>query len=186
MGASVLLLLSGGMDSMVALHKLQMQERDIHALFIDYGQEWMTYERDAAISLANHFNIPLEFQFAPRLYIRASDHFTPMRNAFLLSLAVNEACLKRIQTIAIGSSKCEFLDQTAEFIDRFNFMTDMCFKTRAPYVVAPVCGWSRNRVVTYALLHALPISLTRSCMVANPLPCGECFACKVRKKYGVV
>lgn len=182
---SAVLLFSGGMDSLVAGHKLRAQDYDLALLHINYGQPWGDCEYENINKLAESLNSSLTTIYINMNFpLYMNKEFIPMRNALLLSIAINYSFKVKINNVAIGATK-SYDDQTPEFIDRFNFMVSYCFPYNKPYgsVLAPITGWSRERVIKYALKHKLPINLTYSCSYSPP--CGKCHACKMRAKYDV-
>lgn len=185
---SVIVLLSGGLDSAMLLHYYLKKGVRVAAVTVDYGQPW-SEELRASDLVAHYFKVPRFFVKAkealgPPALMLESGSFIPMRNSFLLSIAVNRASIAKFDVVAIGSNISEFSDQTPEFVDRYNFMLDMCFnKASHPWVEAPFSNWTKDRVFKYAMKSSLPLDLIVSCPTSSP--CGVCATCKLRLKYGV-
>jgi len=177
-----LVLLSGGLDSSLAAYKYLDQGYEVLGVFVDYGQPW-GYEKDAFNRVIKHLGIPGVVVNTTHLPVKEKC-FIPMRNAHLLTIACAEAYVRGYPHVVMGSNIGEFLDQSSEFVDRFNFMLDYCFKEdHHPWVWAPFCNWSKDRIMKYAISNKFPVEITTSCM--HTPQCGKCLPCKVRRKYGV-
>jgi len=180
MSKSVLVLLSGGLDSAILAQHYLNKNYDVQGLFINYGQTW-THEFSYATQISQDLKIPLQIVSASVLTV-AEDYFVPIRNMFLLSIAVSRAYSQKLDYVAIGANRCEYSDQKAEFIDRFNFTLEYCLN-KPIWVLAPFCSWTKEKIFKYAIKLKFPIEKTCPC-IKTP-PCGECLSCKLRKKYGV-
>jgi len=182
MGKSILILLSGGIDSMALAYHYMEKKWNVSGLFIDYGQSWIK-EVFSARRIANNLGVSLIEEKTYNLKV-GKKYFVPMRNAHILTVAVSKAYEFNIPYVGIGSNRGEFVDQSPEFIDRFNFMLNYCFKDdKHPWVLAPFCIMTKERIFKYALKKNLPIHLTYSCLSEHE--CGQCASCKLKRKYGV-
>lgn len=177
---NILVLMSGGIDSTVLAHHYLKEGKKISGLFVDHDQPALGLEEKAVAEIALQLGI-IVFQMNCRDF-QYEGFFGPVRNAVLLSMAVNYAVTHKFDAVAIGICNGEYLDIRPEFIDRFNFMLDYCLKEPI-YVLAPFAHWSKGRVVRYGIKIEAPLSLTTSCM-SNP-PCGRCQDCKLRRKFGI-
>lgn len=186
---SVLVLFSGGLDSTVLIKHYLNKGWDTTGLFINHFQPQDDIEKKA-VSLVydylrgcfSHERFRLESYMRVYNGFEYNGYFGPVRNSYLLILAVNMAYIKGIRNVAIGVSHGEYLDTRPEFIDRFNFMLDFCMD-KPPYVLAPFAHWSKERVIKYGIKIGAPLHLTYSCM-SSPR-CGTCQDCKLRKKYKI-
>ena len=184
---SVLVLLSGGIDSTVLAKHYLTKGYEVTGLYVDYGQKW-SGEYLNFVSVVDELGISLDHVITYPIPMSVEDKFfVPMRNAHLLTVAVAYAInpkysIHRYPNVAIGVCHGEFLDTRPEFIDRFNFMLDFCLKDPI-YVLAPFAHWSVERVIKYGIKIGAPLHLTRSCMEYPP--CGICHKCKVRQKYNI-
>lgn len=180
--SKVLVLFSGGLDSAMTARHYKDRGWDIRTIYFNYAQPWFQ-EHQSALRISMDLGVILRTVNVARLPV-LDKNFVPARNAHLLTAACSLAYAEKIPYVAIGANTGEFLDQSAEFIDRFNFMMDFCFKgDDHPWVLAPFCNWSKERIFKYAIKIGFPIKTTRSCM-HEPV-CGVCLACKLRRKYGV-
>lgn len=176
----VLCLFSGGIDSTVLVKHYLDRGWDVVTLNVDYGQAIAPREKEAVTDIGRELGFPVRFVNTVLLF--ADGFFYPIRNAHLLTVAINQAYELKIPRVAIGCNQGEFLDQRPEFIDRFNFMQEYCLK-KPIWVLAPFANWSSERVIRHGLKIKVPLHLTVSCMEIPA--CGECLKCKLRKKYKI-
>jgi 7-cyano-7-deazaguanine synthase len=178
-----IVLLSGGIDSTTLLaHMVDKEKRSTSALYVNYAR-WL-WESKVSRELAAWYGVPFSSVIAACLETKPGDNFIAVRNAHLLTVAANIAYVNDIESVAIGSTSGEYSDQSGEFIDRFNFMLDYCFESSEhPWVLAPFCGWTKQRVFKYAKKLGVPLDLTVSCY-EDP-PCGKCAVCRMRLEGGL-
>lgn len=172
-----LLLLSGGIDSALVLQK--EKHRISRCIWMDYGQPAAKAEEESAKALAELAHVGLVFA---GLDIRRSmnDHFcvVPMRNAAMLSVAVNRAAmlgLTRVVYGAIADDAPHYADCTKEFVETFSKMAQAFGVT----VEAPLIDMSKSDIVKQISEEYL--AQTWSCYRKGPVPCGECGSCVGRE-----
>ena len=146
-GVNVLVLLSGGIDSVSCAHFYKSRGYSVGALFIDYGQKAAIIEADASIKLVKHLLLPLK-----RISLtgtRNKIHGEILgRNAFLLFVALMEFQQKS-GLIGIGlHSGTPYYDCSEDFVNRmqsfFDCYTDGCIKIGAPFLT-----WSKGDIFEY-------------------------------------
>ena len=177
---SVLVLTSGGIDSTVLAKHYLDKGFNASGLFVDHNQGMLDFERVAVRKIEEILGLTA-FEVAGGDF-QYQGFFGPVRNAYLLTLAVNYAATHGFGNVAIGVSHGEYLDVRPEFIDRFNFVLDYCLKDPI-YVLAPFAHWSKERVIKYGVKIKAPLNLTTSCMEYPS--CGKCQDCRLRRKYGL-
>lgn len=186
MSKGVLVLLSGGIDSSVLAGKLVKEGYKVEGLFINYNQPWIEEEQSADL-ISKCLRIPLtKLSISSEIKEDSKNKgFVPLRNAILLSLGCSVAFSKGLKSVAIGCNQSgnEFRDQDAEFIDRFNFMTQSCFVGRYPWVIAPFLTFKKSHIINLGRKYNIPLELTKSCL-STP-SCGTCSRCSSRKALGV-
>jgi 7-cyano-7-deazaguanine synthase len=175
---NTLMLLSGGIDSMVALEILRRRGCDAAALFVDYGQGAIDAEREAATKIAKYFDIELRKQSVafPERYGAGE---IPNRNGFLIFLA---AVLggEGIKTVGTGiHAGVPYPDCSEEFLHRIELAL-LASSGGEMSIVAPLRTWQKQEVIAFAVEQKLPLSLTYSCE-ASSQPCGICLSCKDRR-----
>lgn len=170
-------LLSGGIDSAALMHFLLANGHDpIRALHIDYGQAAREHERPAAMSIAKHFEVPLQVVKTVGLP-PAGPGVVYARNALLVTIAAAHMC-STDGFIALGiHGGTAYDDCQPAFVEAMQNVLDI-YASGSLRVLAPFISWSKHQVLDYAALHKLPVHLTRSCEADTLAPCGECLSCK--------
>ena len=179
MKKSVLCLFSGGIDSTVMIKHYLDKKWDVRALFVDHGQPMICPEGVSTQNIVDELKVEL---YSAECDFAYDGFLGPMRNAYLLCLAINIAYHQKIKNVAIGLCLGEYLDTRPEFIDRFNFMLEYCLK-KPIWVLTPFSNWSGEKVLKYGLKIGVPLNLTTSCMETPA--CGKCLKCKLRRKYEI-
>lgn len=204
-----LILLSGGLDSLVSLG-LKKEELNISlALTFDYGQKSVQQEIQTSKKICDYYN--LEHTTIKLDWLKNITHtslvaegniptgeslvlsestaksvWVPNRNGLFLNIAGSFADSEDYDYILIGANKEEgqtFPDNTQEFIDSIN--AEFLYATRKhPKVVAPLINYVKNDIVMLALKHGIPLELTRSCYQGGDKHCGICESC-LRLKHAL-
>ena len=205
-----IVLLSGGLDSLVSLG-LKRNELNVSlALTFDYGQKSAQQEIDASKKICEYYGI--EHEIIKLDWLKnitqtslVSDDKIPMgdalndgnqsmksvwvpnRNGLFLNIAGSYADSYGYDYVLIGANKEEaqtFSDNTQEFIDAIN--KEFEYSTQnAPKVVAPLINYIKNDIVMLALDSGIPLELTRSCYQGGAKHCGICESC-VRLKNSLL
>lgn len=195
-----IILLSGGLDSLVSLG-LGMQKYGISlALTFDYGQKALEQEVSTSKNICDYYKIEhkvikldwlknvthtalVEDKELPEgidnLEDSAKSVWVPNRNGLFLNIAGSFADGNDYDYIIIGANKEEgqtFPDNTQEFIDRIN--AEFEFSTQKhPKVVAPLINYDKNDIVKQAIEHNIPLEFVRSCYSNGKKHCGKCESC---------
>ncbi len=197
-----LILLSGGLDSLVSLG-LKREELNISmALTFDYGQKAVKKEIHAAEKICKYYNLELKVIKLDWLKditntslvsdksipsgselddpsSSAKSVWVPNRNGLFLNIAGSFADSYGYDYILIGANKEEgqtFPDNTIEFINSIN--KEFEFSTQKhPKVVAPLINYIKNDIVMLALKNNIPLELTMSCYQEGGGHCGICESC---------
>lgn len=194
-----IILLSGGLDSLVSLG-LGIEEFGIKlALTFDYGQKSVQDEIYASKKIAEYYGI--EHKVIKLNWLKEITHtalvadkdlpstmdensaksvWVPNRNGLFLNIAGSFADSENYDYILIGANKEEagtFPDNTQEFIDRVN--AEFEFSTqKKPKVVAPLINFNKNDIVKQALINKIPLEYVKSCYAGGQKHCGKCESCK--------
>ena len=205
-----IVLLSGGLDSLVSFG-LKRNELNVSlALTFDYGQKSAQQEIDASKKICEYYGIEhvvIKLDWLKNITqtslvsddkIPTGDAlndgnqsmksvWVPNRNGLFLNIAGSFADSYGYDYILIGANKEEaqtFSDNTQEFIDAIN--KEFEYSTQnAPKVVAPLINYIKNDIVMLALDSGIPLELTRSCYQSGAKHCGICESC-VRLKNSLL
>lgn len=196
-----IILLSGGLDSLVSLG-LSNDLNITLALTFDYGQKSAKGEIDASTEIAKYYGINhkvialdwlknitntalvnnTEIPSGKNLKLDKNSMkqvWVPNRNGLFLNIAASFADAQNFTNIVIGANKEEaqtFSDNTKEFIERVN--AEFEYSTlNHPKVIAPLINFDKNDIVKQALEHSIPLELVKSCYKYPHKHCGECESC---------
>ena len=201
-------LLSGGLDSMVCAALAREAGFAVIALTIDYGQRHrveLDSSRVIAAQLADrHIIVPLDLRAfggsaltddiaVPRDGVGEGIPVTyvPARNTIFLSLALGLAEASGARDIFIGVNALDYSgypDCRPEFIAEFEKLTELATKAGVegePFTIhAPLQNMTKAEIAREAGRLGLDAAVSHSCY--DPLPdgrhCGECDACRLRAR----
>ena len=197
-----IILLSGGLDSLVSLGLAKEELNITLAITFDYGQKSAKDEISASEKICKYYNlkheiIKLDFlekitktalvsssQIPSGLELKdekqsAKSVWVPNRNGLFLNIAGAYADSFGYNHIVIGANKEEaqtFPDNTKEFIDSVN--QEFKYSTNVhPKVVTPLINYVKNDIVMLALSNNIPLDLAMSCYRGGGRHCGICESC---------
>ena len=205
-----IVLLSGGLDSLVSLGAGIEKYGVSLALTFDYGQKSTEYEIDASRAICEYYGI--EHKVIKLDWLKTVTHtalvgdksipegaelynleqsaksvWVPNRNGLFLNIAASIADGENYDYILIGANKEEgqtFPDNTQEFIDRVNAEFEYSTQ-KQPKVIAPLINYDKNAIVKLALKHKIPLEYVRSCYAGGAKHCGKCESC-IRLKNALI
>lgn len=195
-----IVLLSGGIDSTVALASALWDGIDVGAISFDYGQTHRR-ELDAAEAVARHYGI--EQRVIPLGSVLGSSSaltggaeipegvagcpdatVVPGRNLVMLSVAIAIAERSDSGLVIIGSNADDhagYLDCRPRFLTAVDSVARLGTGDRVE-VYAPLLGLTKRQVVELGRDLDAPLDLTWSCYRGGDVPCGRCGACLVRQE----
>lgn len=203
------ILLSGGLDSLVAGGLAREAGRRLVALSVDYGQRHRI-ELDRAQSVGRHLGVerhvvvPLDLTAiggsaltadiaVPKEGVKPGIPVTyvPARNTIFLALTLGLAEVTGADAIYIGVNALDYSgypDCRPEFIAAFQKMANLATQAgvegRAIAIRAPLQHMSKADIVREADRLGLDAGLSWSCYDPQPgdLHCGLCDSCRLRAK----
>ena len=208
MSRSAIVLLSGGLDSMVCAGLAREAGFSVVALTVDYGQRHRV-ELESARTIAErmvdrHIVLPLDLRAfggsaltsdlaVPKDGVGEGIPVTyvPARNTIFLSLALGLGEASGARDIYIGVNALDYSgypDCRPEFIEEFQRLANLATKAGVegdPFTVhAPLLHLTKADIAREAQRLGLDAALSHSCY--DPLPdgthCGQCDACRLRAK----
>lgn len=202
-----IILLSGGLDSIVALaYSKKNTDYNVKlALTFDYGQKTAKSEIEASKKIADYYNIEhkiIKLDWlkeitktalvgdgeAPNNDFETNDSakavWVPNRNALFLNIAASFCDAFGYNYILFGANKDEaktFPDNTEEFRKTITNLFTTSTQVK-PMVVAPLINYSKGDIVKIAVENNVPLEYVRSCYKSPEGHCGECESCYHLKK----
>jgi 7-cyano-7-deazaguanine synthase len=171
-----LVLLSGGIDSLVCAEQSRQRGSLIGCLFVDYQHPAQIQEGWKAFSYCGSRGVPLKVAHAFGLCLgdmaaQTAARVVPARNAVLIALAANAASEMGADRILIG---CNAADE-AEYTDcRAGFLATIAEGVGVP-VAAPLLHMSKAAIIREA--HRLGLRQSDSWACYGSDACGVCPSC---------
>ena len=196
-----IILLSGGLDSVVALGAFKEEYGIEYALTFDYGQKTAEAEIEASKKYANYYKIKhevIELDWLKKITKTAlvsdkeipvedigtsesaSSVWVPNRNGLFLNIAASYADSFSYDYIIFGANKDEgntFPDNTETFRTDISKVFESSTLTK-PKVIAPLINYSKGDIVKVAVQKHVPLEYIRSCYKSNEKHCGKCESCR--------
>lgn len=193
-----LVLLSGGLDSAVALAKAREAYEVALVLTINYGQRALKKELMATAALADHYHLPHRVVALPwmaeilpqALQANGSNNpdvdvmavhtvWVPNRNGLFLNLAAALAEAHHCQVVVFGANAEEavdFPDNTQAYREALN--QALAYSTlNQVRVETPVGDLTKSDIVELGLALNVPLHLIWSCYESGDRHCGQCASC---------
>jgi 7-cyano-7-deazaguanine synthase len=205
---TAVVLLSGGLDSMVCAALAREAGFSVIALTIDYGQrhrvELESARRIAADLADRHIVLPLDLRAfggsaltsdiaVPKDGVAEGIPVTyvPARNTIFLSLALGLAEASGASDIFIGVNALDYSgypDCRPEFVEHFQKLADLATKAGVEgdgfTIHTPLLGMTKADIAREAQRLGIDAAMSHSCY--DPAPdgraCGRCDACRLRAK----
>ncbi len=195
-----IILLSGGLDSLVCAGLCHEKYNIELALTFDYGQKSLQNEINASKKICKHYNIKnhkvIKLDWLKDITASAivsekplpkgvvSDKslesvWVPNRNGLFLNIAAAFADSDNYSHIIIGANREEakaFPDNSDIFIRRLNAAFEYSTRVK-PKVLTPLIKYDKNDIVRVALENSVPLELAYSCYDSKKEHCGECESC---------
>ena len=176
---TIILLLSGGLDSVTLLYQLKLEGHSIHCLLFDYKQrhkqelEWAKHHARRCGVLFTTMDLPQLGGLTEQSWI------VPNRNAIFLSVAVNVACQAKADAVVIGCNA----DDASYFPDcRQDFISAMNAAVKSAGYSVEICApfmrkhkWEIGQLAQE--MGVVPNEIW-TCYHGGSKPCGKCPACE--------
>lgn len=203
-------LLSGGMDSAVAVAIAINDGFEIAALHLNYGQRTQERELKAYNDLCDYYSIKekliVNIEYLnqiggtslidrtleiPKNQISSNQiptTYVPFRNGNILAIATSWAEVIGANAIYIGANTIDssgYPDTSKEFLQAYEIAANLGTKnglnqTINLKIIAPLINLSKKEIVLRGKELNVPLELTWSCYEDNEIACGECESCLLR------
>ena len=209
-----IILLSGGMDSMVTAAIAARQCDEIYFLHVNYGQNTEQKELECFQKLVEHYQ-PAGTLVTSIDYLRqiggssltddniaVTDHqntdqipssYVPFRNAHLLAIAVSWAEVIKADRIYIGAVEEDssgYPDCRESFYNAFQQTINLGTADNTKIeIITPVIHLTKPEIIRKGIELKAPFEYSWSCYRENEIACGKCDSCVLRlqafKKAGL-
>ena len=209
-----IILLSGGMDSLVTAAIAARQCEEIHFLHVNYGQNTEQKELECFQKLVEHYQ-PAGTLVTSIDYLRqiggssltddniaVTDHqntdqipssYVPFRNAHLLAIAVSWAEVIKADRIYIGAVEEDssgYPDCRESFYNAFQQTINLGTADNTKIeIITPVIHLTKPEIIRKGIELKAPFEYSWSCYRENEVACGRCDSCVLRlqafKKAGL-
>ncbi|MCX8050596.1 MAG: 7-cyano-7-deazaguanine synthase QueC [Chlorobi bacterium] len=199
-------LLSGGMDSLVTLAIVRAEGYDAAALHLNYGQRTQERELRAFTDICDHYGIgdrlvvDVGYLSAiggssltdPRIEVERANlerrgipsSYVPFRNANILAIATSWAEVLGARAIAIGAVEEDssgYPDCRQEFFRAFERVIALGTKPDTNIsILTPVIHMRKDEIVRRGAELDAPFHLSWSCYQRSDVACGQCDSCALR------
>lgn len=203
--SSAIILLSGGLDSVVSLAMLKSKYSKILALTFNYGQKSFIQEKNASEKISNYFSVEhriidldwlsnistsslntidkipeVSKSDLDKISSSTNSVWVPNRNGLFINIAACFADSLNFKKIIIGANKEEsatFKDNSKEFITAIN--SSLLNSTSSKVQVdAPLIDMTKQQIVKMGIELDIPFEYVFSCYNGNNNHCGMCESCK--------
>jgi 7-cyano-7-deazaguanine synthase len=205
--SKAIVLVSGGMDSLVCAGLAHAAGHELHFLHMDYGQKTSRHERKSFDDIADFYNVPqmhrkvIDMNFLRQIggssltdesisvktYQGDSniipDSYVPFRNTIILSLAVSWAEVMTATILYIGANQEDspgYPDCRPSFYEAFNRVIQEGTKAADIEVITPVISMKKKDIVLKGKDLNVPFELSWSCYQSSIKACGRCDSCALR------
>ena len=206
---SIVVLLSGGLDSSTVTGIAKKAKANIFGLSFDYGQRHKK-ELNSAVIIAKHFDIE-EFKIVkldlslwggssltdtkkniPTDGIQNNkipNTYVPGRNTIFISVALSYAEAIDADFIGLGVNALDYSgypDCRPDYIKKFQELALLSNKrgreNKPIKLWTPLIDLNKEEIIELAFVNNVPLDKTWSCYSGNSKPCGKCDSCRIRDK----
>ncbi len=205
--ALAIVLVSGGMDSLVTAAIANSEYKHLAFLHLNYGQKTEEKELKCFHQIADHYKVPVELRKIIDITFlkqiggssltddgidvkkfkgdsdEIPDSYVPFRNTHIVSMAVSWGEVLGATKIFIGAVEEDssgYPDCRPSYYQALNALIKEGTKDGNIEVITPVIHLKKKEIVQKAVELEAPIEFSWSCYQRNDQACGECDSCALR------
>jgi len=205
--SKAIVLISGGMDSLVCAGLAASEKYETFYLHMNYGQKTSSRERLSFDHIADYYQVPkdhrkvIDMAFLKQIggssltdesiqvktYSGDSniipDSYVPFRNSIILSLAVSWAEVVGATKLFIGANFEDspgYPDCRPSYYEAFNKVIKEGTKASDIEILTPVISLKKKEIVQLGEKLKVPFELSWSCYKSTDKACGNCDSCALR------
>ena len=197
-----IILLSGGLDSVISLALFKEKYNITTAITFNYGQKALKREIETSKKIADFYNLEHIIIDLPwlneiststlnqnkdiptgneldKITKDSKSLIVPNRNALFINIAGSIAEAKNFKYIIIGANEEEshnFKDNSKEFIKAINLSLKNSTENEVE-ILAPLIDFNKKQIVEEGIRSNAPFKLIHSCYKAESKHCGLCESC---------
>lgn len=202
-----IVLVSGGMDSLVTAAIAHQKHRSLAFLHLNYGQNTENKELSCFRNIAYSYNVDKSLQKVIDISFlkqiggssltdknitvkkfqgeseEIPDSYVPFRNTHIVAMAVSWAEVIGATKIYIGAVEEDssgYPDCRPSYYKALNNLIKEGTKERDIEVLTPLIAMTKDEIVKKAVSLNAPLELTWSCYERQDKACGECDSCALR------
>lgn len=202
-----IVLVSGGMDSLVCAGLAVEKKHHVSFLHMNYGQKTSDRERKSFDKIADYYHIGandrkvIDMTFLSQIGGSSltdnsisvknfqgdsnviPDSYVPFRNSIILSLAVSWAEVVGATKLYIGANHEDspgYPDCRPSYYEAFNKVIKEGTKAGNIEILTPVISMKKRDIVLKGQELKVPFALSWSCYKSSDKACGKCDSCALR------
>jgi len=198
-------LVSGGMDSLVCTALANEDHKNLALLHLNYGQKTEDKELDCFKQIAKHYNVEhtktIDVSFLKQIggssltdqnievkkfkgeSEQIPDSYVPFRNTHLVSMAVSWAEVigaTKIYIGAVAEDSSGYPDCRPSYYKALNALIKEGTKDGNIEVITPLIHYKKEEIVLKAIELNAPLEKSWSCYGSSAKACGVCDSCALR------
>ena len=200
-------LVSGGMDSLVCAAIASQKHENLAFLHLNYGQKTEERELDCFHKIADHYNVDpalrkiIDVSFLKQIggssltddgidvkkyhgdTEEIPDSYVPFRNTHIIAMAVSWSEVvgaKKIYIGAVNEDSSGYPDCRPSYYEAYNKLIQEGTKAGDISIVTPVIDMAKDEIVNKAVELEAPLKYSYSCYARGDKACGVCDSCALR------